>query len=442
VFFCLDDWECDVGKWRREFSFVLLCALPAAAQTPSKSNADLSVLFQSALAAYRAGQFPQAAAELEKILPRSPENFAVRELLGLVYASESQYGKAIEQLRKAVALKPHDFDANHNLGEIYVRAGKIAEAIPFLEEAQNAKPSSYENGYNLALAYFLTGRLAQSKQLINTLLAEKPTGELHNLLAQVEEKSGDYLAAANEFSTAAHMDPSEGNLFDWGSELLLHRTYDPAITVFQQGVERFPSSPRMWMGLGMTQSARGTYEEAIQALLKAAGLDPSDARCYRFLAHAYDVSPGPSEDVVQAFRRHAELEPRNSMAQYYFAASLLKGKTPETSSPEYQQVEALLRKAIELDARNAQAHFRLGNLYADQHQYDKAFPEYERAAALDPALPDVHYRLGQYYTHIGKKEQAQQEIAKYQDLRAKYLARLDKEGNEIQQFISSSKASK
>ena len=63
------------------------------------------------------------------------------------------------------------------------------------------------------------------------------------------------------------MDPSEENLFTWGSELLLHRTYEPAIQVFQQATQRFPDSPRLWIGLGMALYSRGKYEDSIKALL-------------------------------------------------------------------------------------------------------------------------------------------------------------------------------
>jgi tetratricopeptide (TPR) repeat protein len=410
----------------------LLCVLPAFAQVPPRE-------YQAALADYQAGRFGAAAAQLESILPRYPKNFAVHELLGLVYASESQSSKAIEQLRKAIALEPHNYDANHNLGQLYLAHGDLTSALPLLAEAQRAKPSSYDNGYNLALAYFLTGHTAESKQLAISLVAQKDTGELHNLLAQINEKEGNYVAAAQEFSKAAHMDPSEQNLFDWGSELLLHRTYDPAIEVFAQGVLRYPSSQRLYIGEGMALSALGKYDDAIQSLEKAADLNPAEPRQYRFLAHAYELSPNSSADVVERFRRYAKLAPENSMAQYYYAASLLKGNAPANGTPEFQEVEALLRKAIALDDRNAQAHFRLGNLYADQHDYDRAFPEYERTVQVDPELPDAHYRLGQYYVHAGKKDLAQQEFAKYQELRQKYLARLDKEGNEVQQFVTSPK---
>ena len=65
------------------------------------------------------------------------------------------------------------------------------------------------------------------------------------------------MPAVNEYETAAHMDPSDSNLFDWGSELLVHRTYDPAIDVFESATQRYPNSPRLWIGLGMAYYTAG-----------------------------------------------------------------------------------------------------------------------------------------------------------------------------------------
>lgn len=424
---------------RAQFRLEILSALLLCTRfAPGQITLDQQ--FQSALAAYNAGHLVQAATQLEQLLSRAPNLFEAHELLGVVYASESQPGKAIDQLQAAVRLNSGDFEANHNLGELYVQSGKVAAATPFLEEAQRADPSSYDNGYDLALAYSLTGQRGQARQLVQTLLQQKNSAELHNLLGQIEEKDGNYLAAENEFSVAAHMDPSEGNLFDWGSELLVHRTYEPAIQIFERATQRYPNSPRLMMALGMALSAQGKYEESIQPLLKAVDLNPADPRCYRFLSHAYDVSPTASPEIVQRFRHYAELQPNSAMAQFYYAMSLMKGKTPEASSPEFHVVESLLQKSIGLDGNIAEAHFRLGNLYADQHDYAKAFPEYQRAVALNPNLPDAHYRLGQYYVHAGKKDLAQHEFADYQRLRAQYLAQLDKEGSEVQQFVTDAKA--
>jgi tetratricopeptide (TPR) repeat protein len=454
---------------------LLLCALPAIAQnTPRDTPAqNLDRQFQAAVAQYNAGQFADAAAQLEKLLPQVPQSFEIHELLGLIYAAQSQDAKALEhletavrlkpnsaaartnlaanlshagkpdlaikQLQKALALEPRDFEANHDLGELYIQSGKIADAIPYLEKAQSIDPSSYNNGYDLAQAYLLTGQLSQARQLVQNLVRQKDTGELHSLLAQVEEKDGKFLAAANEYQTAAHLDPSEDNLFDWGGELLVHRTYDPAIEVFRQGTLRYPNSARLRIGLGMALYSRGDYEESIKSLLAAADLDPADPRCYLFLSKSYLSFPNQADDVIQRFRRYSELKPDSALAQYYYAVSLWKGKRLEQSSVDFQTVESLLQRSIALDGTLADTHLQLGILYADQHESAKSLPEYQRALELNPNSPDAHYRLGQYYVRAGQKDRAQQEFAVYQQLQAQHMAAVDKERAEVRQFVYSEK---
>jgi tetratricopeptide (TPR) repeat protein len=185
----------------------------------------------------------------------------------------------------------------------------------------------------------------------------------------------------------------------------------------------------------MALYSRGRYEESIKALLTAADLNPKDPRCYLFLSKAYLSSPNQADEVIQRFRRYAELEPDNALAQYYYAVSLWKGKRSEASSINYPLVESLLQKSIALDGKLAEAHLQLGILYADQHEYAKSLPEYTRALELNPNLPDAHYRLGQYYVHAGQKDHAQQEFQTFQQLQAHHQAEVDKERAEVQQFV-------
>jgi len=454
------------------FASLLLASSGADAQSAA-ANQDLDRDFQAAVASYDAGHFSEAAARLEKLLPSVPESFEVHELLGLVYSAESQdakanehlekavrlnpnsppartnlaanlvrlgkIGPAEEQFHKAVELEPENFDANHNLGEAYVRSGKIADAAPFLEKAQRLDPSSYDNGYDLSLAYLLTGRLREGRQLVHDLLQRKNTAELHNLLAEIEEKDGNFVPAANEFEIAAHMDPSESNLFDWASELLVHRTLEPSIEIFHQAIERYPQSSRLAIGLGMALYSLGKYDDAVTSLLRAADLNPSDPRCYPFLSRAYDSSPGQADEVIKRFRRFAELEPNNGRALYYYAMSLWKGKRTQDPSLDLHQIESLLTKSIELDPKLAEAQLQLGNLYSDQSKYPDAIPHYKRALELNADLPDAHYRLGQAYVRTGDKDRAQQELQVYQQLRAQHLADLDKQRAEVRQFVYSAK---
>jgi len=427
--------------------------------------------FQAAVAQYDAGHLPEAAAQLEKLLHEVPQSFEVHELLGMVYAEQSQdalanqhletavrlkpasaaartnlatnlvhLGKLDEaqvQFKRAVALEPRNYDANHNLGELYVRMGKVSDAVPLLKNAQQINPSAYDNGYDLALALLTTGHAGPARETVQSLLKVKETAELHNLLGQIEEKDSNYIAAVNQFEAAAQQDPSETNLFDWGSELLMHRTLEPAIEVFRKSAERYPNSPRMAVGLGIALYSRGQYDEAIQSLLRAADLSPSDPQCYFFLHRAYDSAPGQADQVIEHFRRFSAAQPDNARAQFYYAMSLWKGKRAQDPGLDLHQIESLLQKSVKLDPKLAEAHLQLGNLYSDQTRYPESIPEYQKALEGNPDLADAHYRLGQAYVHTGQKEKAQAEIEVYQRLRAKHLADLDRQIADIRQFVYS-----
>src|SRR6266404_9901051 len=219
--------------------FVLLPLACCARAQDAASGADerLDRQFQAAVAQYESGRLPEAATALEALLRDVPESFEVHELLGMVYAAQSQHAIASTHLEKAVRLKPgsasarmnlainlvqlgklqpaeaefkkalelepQNYDANHNLGELYVRAGKVPAAVPYLEQAQRIHPAAGDNGYDLALAYIVTNRLADARLLLQGLLKQKDSAELHNLLAEVEEKDGKFVAAANEYEVAA-----------------------------------------------------------------------------------------------------------------------------------------------------------------------------------------------------------------------------------------------
>ncbi len=336
-------------------------------------------------------------------------------------------------------LEPTNFDTNHNLGEAYIHAGNVGKAIPFLEKAQRINPGSYDNGYDLSLGYLVTGHLAEARSSVQSLLKQKDTAELHNLLGQIEEKDGQFVAAATQFEAAAHMEPSESNLFDWAGELLLHRTLDPAVQVFERATARYPDSPRLMVGLGMAYYARGNYDDAVKAFLRGADLSPADERCYKFLARAYDSSPSQAAEVIERFRRFAELKPNSGQALYYYAMSLWKGKRAQDPDVDLKQIESLLKRAIAADPALAEAHLQFGNLNSDQGKFAEAIPEYQRALELDSDLADAHYRLGQAYVRTGQKDRAQEQIQVYQQLRERHLADLEKQRAEIRQFVYSSK---
>jgi tetratricopeptide (TPR) repeat protein len=438
-----------------------------------KSQPDLDRAFESANAHYEAKEYAEAEKELEPLLVRLPNSFEVNELMGLVCAAQGLDEKANRYLKnatrvksndaaahtnlavnlvhlgkdslaeaefkKAVELEPGSFDANHNLGEFYVHSGKLGTAVPYLEKAQSLDPTSYANGYDLALALVETGELDRARQLVGEMIQHQDTAELRNLLAETDEKAGDYMAAVTEYERAAHMESSEKNIFDWGSELLLHQTLEPAVAVFRSGTERYPQSARMQIGLGIALYSRQQYDDAVKALARATDLAPLDPIPYVFLGRVYNVSTAQADEVVKRLRRFVKLQPANAGAHYYYAMALWKGKRDQGQSADLDEIESLLKKATALDAGFADAHLQLGILYAERHKYAEAIDQYREAIRLQPSLGDAHYRLGQALVRAGDKEQAQEEFEVYDRLHKQQVAENEKERAEIRQFIYNAK---
>ena len=156
---------------------------------------------------------------------------------------------------------PNDFAAQQRLGEFYLQQNRLPEGILYLEKAQQLNPQDYDTGYDLSLAYLNSGDTAKASAQLHQMITRHETAELDDLLAEVNEKSGDYKGAASEYYRAAQLDPTEGNIFDLASFLLQHKNYegflDNALTFFRYGVQKYPRSAKLTVGLGVTLYAEG-----------------------------------------------------------------------------------------------------------------------------------------------------------------------------------------
>ena len=214
----------------------------------------------------------------------------------------------------------------------------------------------------------------------------KETGELHNLLGDVEELAGNLNVAAEHFQRAAHMDATEEHLFDWGNIHLQRRAGDNALTVFTAAVERYPGSARLQIGLGIAQYSRGKYSEAVASFCRAVDLDPSDPRPYDFLGEIYGIAPELASEVTERLAGFVKAHPQNAMAHLYYALSLWRGERVRSEPEDLRRVETLLRRAVTLDPKLARGFLELGILLSDQERYPKRSSNYDAQRRSSQAL--------------------------------------------------------
>ena len=319
-----------------------------------------------------------------------------------------------QRLVQAAQQSPNDFAAQRQLGEFYLQQNRLPEGIRYLEKALQLNPQDYDAGYDLSLAYLNAGDTAKASAQLHQQIAQRETAELDNLLAEVNEKSSDLKGAATEYYRAAELDPSEENIFDLASFLLQHRNYegflDNALKFFRYGVEKYPRSAKLTVGLGVTLYAEGQYDDAVKSLCAAADLDPTDPRPFEFLGKVSTISPAHIPEIRKRLERFVHLYPNNGPALYYYAMSLWERSAGEPAA-DLAVIEALLKKAIAADPTLYEAHFQLGVLYQDQEKYPDAIRELNQTLTLRPDFNRAHYRLFLLYSRTHQKQLADQHLA-------------------------------
>ncbi len=345
-------------------------------------------------------------------------------------AAESAVEKS---LREKGDREPTSFAANRDLGRLLLAEGKPRDAVTYLEHAEKG---------------------LRDKSGVDQSRAEQ--AELHHLLARAQEQIGDPLDAVREYQRAAELEASESNLFDWGSELLLHHAPEPAVEVFTKGNQLFPQSVRMLMGLGAAWFASGSFDRAVERICRASDLNPADPVPYRFLATMESTQTLTSDELVERLRRFATLHPENAAANYYLAVGLWKqGKnSPKTSEdPAFvAKVDSLLRTALRLEPAFGAAYLQLGILHAEQKNFSEAIVDYQQALRPNPSpdnspiadlkmtdvqIEETHYRLAQAYREMGESDKAKAELELYDEIAKESAERTAHQRREIGQFVYS-----
>jgi len=346
--------------------------------------------------------------------------------------SETRLHEVEGTLLETARQRPDDFSAQQRLGEFYLQQDRLKEGILYLKKAQLINPQDYDSGYDLSLAYLKSGDNSNASAQLHKMIAQHETAELDNLLAEVNEKSGDYKTAALEYHRAAELDPSEDNIFDLASFLLQHSNYEgflnDALAFFQYGIQKYPRSAKMTVGLGVALYADGKYDDAVRTLCAAVDLDPTDPKPFQFLGKVSTVSPARIPEIRNRLEKFVQLYPDNGPAIYYYAMSLWRRSEGE-SAADLPAVEALLKRAIAAAPAFYEAHYELGILYQDQKKYEDAIRELNQTVALRPDFNRAHYRLFLLYSRTHQKQLADEHLAILKQIKQEDAAAQEREDN-------------
>lgn len=316
-------------------------------------------------------------------------------------------------LKKDVEANPNNEDANRRLGEFYLAHGQANRAITILKRAQQLSSTDARVTQDLADALLMSRSFDAAKELANTLPSDVDADK-YRLLARAEEGLGHFVQAAKDYRIAIKQSPTEQNLFGVGYELILAGMVADAEQAFSFGVERYPQSTILRIGLGTAEFLEGHSSTALQSFLKAAQMSPSNSGAYPFLVSVFEISGAEREQVIACVRRYLDAAPHDAEA-YYLYARVLSRHSADGGDIDINQIEALLKQANALNPNLADAHFQLGRLYAERDDHNAAALEFETAIRLAPALREAHYRLAIEYRSLDETDKAAREMQLFRE---------------------------
>lgn len=167
----------------------------------------------------------------------------------------------------------------------------------------------------------------------------------------------------------------------------------------RRAVQLQPKNAVAWDRLGVALQARGLFNnETENAYRRAVELDPESAVAYAHLAH-----------VLNRMGRTSEAEP------FYEKATQL-AKDPPTlnliaeslqAEQRWQNSEPVLKRVLELDARNPTALYLMGRMMVVFKRYQESEPYLKLATEVSPRAFQPFNLLGRTYLALDRFEEAE-----------------------------------
>lgn len=204
----------------------------------------------------------------------------------------------------------------------------------------------------------------------------------------------------------------EANYTELGNLLLRTQNFPQAIAVLEAARQRFPNNAQAALSLSVAYYGQRRFTDAVTGLLATHKIDPGLPQPVVFLHRLSEHWTDRAPEVTQVFRAYLERHPKDPMA------TLALGRATAD--------ETLLRQAVLLAPRMADAHFELAALLESKREFAAAIPSFERAAQLNPRNPVPHYRLSRLYARSGDRAKAEAARALHEKLVAEEKAEMDR----------------
>lgn len=240
------------------------------------------------------------------------------------------------------------------------------------------------------------------------------TAKLLSVAGGVFFLDGKYLNSAVAWKKADAIAPlDERSRFTLAMAYVKLSRRDWARTELERLVVSAPQKPLYLYWLARLDYDAQSYTTAIIRLQKVIEMDPKMMRAYDTLGLCYEYLGKPDE-AIKRYNQAVDLNrmqlKRSPWPNVDLAISLI-------GVNRLEEARKNLEDALRYDPKLPQTHYQLGRVLEMQGKFDAAAEALTKASELDPEYAEPHLALGRLYHRLGNRQKADDEVARFQQLK-------------------------
>ena len=252
-------------------------------------------------------------------------------------------------------------------------------------------------------------RFAEAEDSYQSILKLKPKdGRAAYGLGNIYSDQQRWDEAETEYRNAVLWSPSDADALVALSVVLVQpragagnaKRFADAETFARRAIQLQPNNAVAWDRLGVALQSRGVFnDETEHAYRRAVELEPQFAVAYAHLARVLKRL-GRKDDAAPLYERAIQLA-KDPATLNLIAESLQAEQQWENSEP-------VLKRVLEMDARNPTAVLLLGRMLVVFKRYQEAEPYLKTATEMSPRAFQPFNLLGRTYLALDRFEEAEE----------------------------------
>ena len=348
-------------------------------------------------------------------------SFALKQK-GNEYFNQGKYLDAIEYYTRAISVNPKDASCYSNRAACHLKMQNyvacIADADQAIQEdrtyakAYRRKAQGYLGKGDLRMARITYEKAVQNCPGDHSLARNlQAVAEAERYYEKIDSSINDGNTALALIDKVAALVPEFEYLKLKKVEVLarLGRATE-ALSLSKQLAPYFKNDPEYYYSKGLAEFYNSQMDQAKRSLSECMKLDPEHQKCRYLLKNMKNFEDhkakanaafksGKYDEAIRLYTECLQLDPgyRAYNAIIYCNRSLAykkKGKTNEALAD--------INKSIELNAGNAKAFFRRGEIKMEQQDYEGALRDFQQVRQLEPRYPGLREKYIECERHHKK----------------------------------------